>query len=100
MAIGYDEAPVTTAAGPVMRKDIRNNSRVMVDDFNRADALWTKAKPFVPDQIADWSAVGVNERLRFYRYHPGERFDWHYDGYFKRDNGDQSQLNLLAHAGQ
>ena len=31
-AAGFGDAPITSLGGPVMRKDIRNNDRVMIDD--------------------------------------------------------------------
>ena len=39
----------------------------------------------------------MNERLRFYRYDIGQQFDWHYDGYFERDNGERSYLTLMVY---
>ena len=28
--------------------------------------------------------TGLNERWRFYRYDPGQQFDWHFDGAYER----------------
>ena len=39
-ATGFDEAPVSTGRGMVMMKDLRNNDRVMIDDVDRAQALY------------------------------------------------------------
>jgi predicted 2-oxoglutarate/Fe(II)-dependent dioxygenase YbiX len=44
-----------------------------------------------------WRAVGLNERFRFYRYDPGQRFAPHTDGCFRRDNGEQSQFTFLVY---
>ena len=94
---GYDAAPLTTAAGPVMNKDVRNNARYMVDESFFAAVLWCRAQPFIPPELEGWKAIGLNERFRFYRYDPGQRFDVHMDGYFRRDNGEQSQLTFMVY---
>src|SRR5262245_56078542 len=74
---GYDEAPITGISGFVMRKDVRNNDRVMIDDVELAASLWERVKPLVPAEWFGWQAVGLNERLRYYRYSPGQRFAAH-----------------------
>ncbi len=93
--IGYGAAPITTAGGPVMATDVRNNDRVMFDDPARAAGLWDRLKPFVPP-LDGCPAVGLNERLRFYRYDLAETFRPHTDGYFAR-NRDRSKLTLLIY---
>lgn len=94
-AIGYGPAPLTTAAGPVMASEVRNNDRVMVDDPARAAALWDRARGFFPPRDG-CPAVGLNERFRFYRYDPGERFRPHTDGYFAR-TGARSKLTFMIY---
>ena len=92
-AAGFDEAPITTGRGAVMNKDVRNNRRAIIDDVALAGELWAPVQPHLAafdDVRAFWGgrpALGVNERLRFYRYGPGERFDWHYDGCYARPDG-------------
>ena len=81
-ARGYEAAPITTAGGFELRPDVRNNTRVIVDDAGRADALWQRARSEVPG---------------FYRYDPGERFAPHRDGAFRRDNGEVSLLTVLVY---
>ncbi len=93
--LGYGDAPITTRMGPMMRKDVRNNDRVMVDDLNMAQKLFERTEPCLPDLGAQ--PVGLNERFRFYRYGPGMRFRWHYDGYFARDNDEQSVLTMMIY---
>ncbi len=41
--IGFSEAPVTTFGGPQMRKDIRNNTRVMLDDPELSAQIFERA---------------------------------------------------------
>ena len=83
--LGYKDAPVTTMSGPVMMKgidiyvdslnshtlvhtDYRDNKRVMCDDKETAAQLFTRLQPLLPEPVS--SAVGLNERFRFYRYSP------------------------------
>lgn len=96
-SVGFQDAPINTAFGPQLRQDIRNNTRVMVDDLCRAGDLWHRITDYIPHNIGDWSACGVNERFRFYRYDIGQQFDWHYDGYFERENGQRSHLTFMVY---
>src|SRR5687767_6279383 len=85
-SLGFTEAPINGTFGPQRRPDIRNNRRVMLDDAARAQDLWARINPYVPLRRGEFTAIGVNERLRFYRYDIGEQFEWHYDGCFERAN--------------
>ena len=95
--IGYSEAPINTRNGAEVRSDIRTNSRAMLDDLERAESLWQRLAVFVPAQIEGCSAIGLNERLRFYRYDPGQKFAWHYDGVYWRKNGDFSIITFMVY---
>jgi predicted 2-oxoglutarate/Fe(II)-dependent dioxygenase YbiX len=94
---GFHEAPITTHDGFVMAPDIRNNTRVIHDDQGLAAALWGRLAPAVPERIDAWSAVGLNERFRFYRYEPGQFFAWHRDGAFLRNEREQSLVTLMIY---
>jgi predicted 2-oxoglutarate/Fe(II)-dependent dioxygenase YbiX len=96
-SIGFDEATIHTSGGHVLHKDVRNNDRVISDDTELAAELWTLARPCAPATFKKRNAVGLNERLRFYRYDSGQRFDWHQDGYFERDNGERSQFTFMVY---
>lgn len=95
--VGFDAAPVTTGRGFVMMPDVRNNTRVMLDDLPRARALWERIAPFAPEERGRGRAVGLNERFRFYRYAPGEFFRWHRDGAFVRDERERSLMTALVY---
>ena len=105
---GFDEAPVTTGDGPVMKQDVRNNDRAMIDDVEAANQLWEQLKPLLPEYWerptlkcrgakGTFDAIGLNERLRFYRYGVGQRFFIHRDGYFKRSDDELSLLTFLVY---
>lgn len=94
---GYRDAPITTAGGFVMRKGIRNNERVMIDDPALAAALGERARSFLPREWFGWELVGLNERFRYYRYDPGQYFARHTDGYFERVNGERSHFTFMVY---
>lgn len=94
---GYGDAPITTASGFVMRKDIRNNDRAMIDDPALAAELFGRLRPFLPSNFREWLPVGVNERFRYYRYTAGQKFDWHFDGAFARENGEMSKYTFMIY---
>ncbi len=100
-AAGFADAPITTSGGPVMAKEIRNNTRVMIDDPGLAADLWAKARDQVPAEFPDWAeswrAVGLNERFRFYRYDLAETFRPHYDGAFARHESEVSRLTFMVY---
>ena len=98
-AVGFEDAPVQSFRGVVMRKDIRDNTRVMLEDPDRALWIWERLLPLFPVGLAvpGWEPVGLNERLRYYRYDPGQFFRPHSDGYFQRENGERSFLTFLVY---
>ena len=96
-AIGFEEATVHTGAGHVLDKQTRNNDRVTSDDTALAAELWELAREHLPARFKGRDAVGLNERLRYYRYDPGQKFDWHQDGYYERENGERSQYTFMVY---
>jgi len=95
--VGFVDAPITTANGPVMRKGVRNNLRVMIDDPQEAALLWERAKKWAVSPFRGREAIGLNERFRYYRYEPGQSFALHYDGAYERGNGERSEFTFLIY---
>jgi 2OG-Fe(II) oxygenase superfamily len=94
----HEAAPVSTAGGMVMIKDLRNNDRVMFDDPDAAEAIYRRTAPFLlPRFKKKWEPAGLNERLGYYRYDVGQQFDWHMDGYFERPNGERSFFTFMIY---
>lgn len=93
---GYGPASITTAGGFVMAPEIRNNERVMLDNFAWAATFWARAKPFIPSPFKGAEATGLNERFRFYRYDEGHTFRPHIDGHFAR-NDERSQFTFMVY---
>jgi len=94
--MGFDEAPISTMLGPVMRKDVRNNTRVMFDHEDLAGRLYARVADALP-LLCGTKPVGANERFRAYRYEPGQRFAPHFDGCFKRNHYERSELTLMVY---
>lgn len=99
-SLGYESARIEGAwngpRGFVVRSG-RDNCRVAVDDSKLADALWRRVARLVPATINHQSVVGLNERLRFYRYEAGQSFGLHRDGYYKRSQSERSLLTLILY---
>ena len=94
---GYEDAPINTPMGFVMNKEVRDNTRVMVDDPDLAGRLIERARPFLPARVGSWHLLGINERFRYYRYDVGQTFRQHYDGSFRRHPGEESQLTFMVY---
>ncbi|AFZ17013.1 2OG-Fe(II) oxygenase [Allocoleopsis franciscana] len=96
--IGYSPAGLTVGQDEyMMAPNVRNNDRVILDDEQRAADLWHRIAEYVPTRIDNWTAIGLNERFRFYRYDPGQRFAPHGDGSYMRRNGDHSRLTFMIY---
>ncbi|MBM3981945.1 MAG: 2OG-Fe(II) oxygenase [Planctomycetes bacterium] len=96
-SVGFGDAPITTSAGFVIRKDIRNNDRVMIDEPRIAETIWERLRPLFPGRVQFWVPVGLNERWRFYRYDPGQQFDWHFDGAYERSPQERSAFTFMIY---
>ncbi len=78
--LGFERATVTTHAGPIDLPGVRNNDRAIWDDAHYAAEVWERVKALIPEGPEGQPPVGLNERWRFYRYEPGQRFKRHRDG--------------------
>lgn len=96
-AQGFEAAPIITASGASLRADTRNNDRCVFDDFSLAERLWQRARGSIPTVLSGRQALGLNERFRLYRYAPGQRFAWHADAPFRRENGEMSLLTFMVY---
>ncbi len=92
-AKGYEEARLSDGS---LREDVRNNDRLIFDDPGLAAEWFGRALDGLPT-LPHAALVGLNERFRFYRYRPGQRFRHHTDGVYVADNGDFSQFTLLVY---
>ncbi|MEZ4298718.1 MAG: 2OG-Fe(II) oxygenase [Polyangiaceae bacterium] len=96
-AAGPSLAPITTARGAVVDEGIRNNTRVMFDDVALAADLFARIAPHCPPRMKGMDLCGANERLRCYKYEPGQRFAPHHDGAFFRSDNERSFLTFMVY---
>ena len=99
-SLGYELATINSQQGPQHLPNIRNNARVILDDRSLAEQLWQRVENDVPNVFRGWKTVGLNERLRFYRYDVGQKFSWHADGCVRLDNGQQSMVTFMVYLNQ
>ena len=96
-AHGYGAAPITTPFGPRFAPEIRDNTRVMVDDASLAGDLYEEIGGALPASWHEYTRTGLNERLRFYRYRNGQAFRWHRDGAFVRNSNQRSAFTVMVY---
>jgi hypothetical protein len=96
-ALAFEAAPIITASGPKVESATRSNDRLLFDDHALAASLWERSCSLVPAVLGRRSAIGLNERFRLYRYTPGQKFSWHADAPFQRQNGEISLLTFMVY---
>ena len=96
-AVGFSEAPIQGLRGAERRAEVRNNDRVLLDDPSLAALLWSRLQPHFSAEPGV-VPVGLNERVRVYRYRPGQFFAPHRDGHYRRPGTrDQSIYTVLLY---
>jgi prolyl 4-hydroxylase len=91
--IGYEPAPFADA----IDERVRDNERVIVDDGSLGALIWPRIRDHVPNILDGREATGLNERFRYYRYRPGQKFALHMDGFFRRESGEESKLTCILY---
>lgn len=79
-ANGFEAASVRTGQGAKMMTQVRNNDRFIFDDAALASEFWRGIEMFLDAFELELEPVALNERFRFYRYDPAQRFKRHRDG--------------------
>ncbi len=95
-SIGFAAASVRTHSGPKMKTNIRNNDRVNFDNAKLANLMWSRVSSVLP-MLDSLRPVSVDQRLRFYRYEPGQEFKRHKDGSVTNAHGHVSKLSYLIY---
>lgn len=79
----------------------RNNARLQVDDEILAKKLFNKCSDYIPKTIkvddVHTTLTGLNSRLRYCKYSPGQSFSIHKDGIFHQDKNNRSKLTFLLY---
>jgi hypothetical protein len=95
-AKGFEEALLNVGGGQqIMATNIRKSLRLMVDDVKFSDEIFSRIRDVLPKTYQGHDLVGLNERLRILKYHPGDFFRIHKDGIFTRENGEKSSITML-----
>ena len=94
---GYVRADVNLPGGAKIVKGIRNNKRAIYMNTDLVQAYWSRLRPYCPPVIGDWVAIGLHERLRFYKYQSGERFKRHIDGHTQRNTNEKSFITFMIY---
>ncbi|CAF1619242.1 unnamed protein product, partial [Didymodactylos carnosus] len=84
-------------------KEFRSNTRTLIQQENLANELFLRVKQYLPqkwpghENTSHWDLGVINEQIRFCKYEPGQHFSPHFDGVFKRDFMEQSQLTIMVY---
>jgi WD40 repeat protein len=76
----------------------RNNDRLVIDSHALSRLLFDKVREHLPQRLdGGLSLHGINERFRYCRYAPGQRFSRHLDGIHHRSEKVHSRLTFLLY---
>ncbi|KAJ3143778.1 hypothetical protein HK101_003098 [Irineochytrium annulatum] len=99
--LGVEPALLNVGGGmQVMDERTRRSSRRIVDSTEMAGRIWERLAPLVQREFdvgngEKVEVLGLNERLRFLYYAPGDRFAEHRDGSYQTPDGTaRSRLTL------
>jgi len=96
------EADGFQATGGDYPPSYRDNDRQVRDDAARAEAVFARIRPFLPERLVDaagdgWRLEGLNPRFRFCRYRGGQRFCIHRDGAHAPSSEERSHLTCMLY---
>lgn len=94
---GFEKALVNTINGPVKMEEFRNNDRLFWEDEDLAEQIWQEIEEFVPCDLGEFQAIGLNELFRFYRYDVHQQFNWHYDAPYQRNQNERSFYTFMIY---
>ena len=94
---GTSPATINSVFGIRVDKRIRDVDRLILDDQELADDLFSRMKDRLPTKFLDRELYSLNERFRFYKYSPGMMFKSHQDGYFERNSRERSYYTVLIY---
>ena len=75
----------------------RDQDRVIRDDPAISEELFRRLAPHLPARVGPFSIVGLNERLRMYRYQAGQRFSPHMDHWHRPSPTRITLYTVLAY---
>jgi hypothetical protein len=75
----------------------RDQDRVIRDDPQLAADLFRRLRPHLPERMGPLRLVALNDRLRFYRYRSGQRFEPHMDHWYRPSDHQITLHTVLAY---
>ncbi len=93
----FEEAKVNIDGRQIKMKGLRNNQRIMFKDGSLANSIWSKIAPYVPKSYEAYTASGLNELFRIYKYTQDQRFKMHRDGSYVRSSKECSFFSFLIY---
>eukprot|EP00658_Telonema_sp_P-2_P042815 TRINITY_DN3079_c0_g1_i1.p1 TRINITY_DN3079_c0_g1~~TRINITY_DN3079_c0_g1_i1.p1 ORF type:complete len:280 (-),score=62.00 TRINITY_DN3079_c0_g1_i1:230-1069(-) len=92
---GFTPALVNIGMGrQQLMSDYRDGHRIIVDSPEMAAWIFERIKDGLPAEFDGKQLVGLNERLRFLCYVPGQQFAPHFDGCYQRPTGEMSMVTV------
>lgn len=76
---------------------VRNGHRAIVDSPELGQWLLEALRPYLPAKCFGAQLVELNERCRILCYTPGQEFASHFDGSYRRPNGDTSKVTVQVY---
>lgn len=73
---------------------VRNGHRAIVESPELGQWLLEALRPYIPAECCGRQLVELNERCRILCYTPGQEFASHFDGNYRRPNGDTSKVTV------
>lgn len=96
--MGFQKATVGNADGVRSTNEARrNNSRLEYINPALAKMFSLKLASLLPATHDGRVFSGLSPKFKFYRYSPGEKFDWHQDGSIVRGLDEKSYFTLVIY---
>lgn len=93
---GYSVALINAGRDrQILDTDTRNSARNIFDCSDTARMIFQRLRTHIPATLLGRRCTGLNERLRFLRYGPGQYFAPHLDGCYARPDGSEASLLTL-----
>jgi len=94
---GFTPATINTRQGHKVIEDIRNNYRFSYDSDELSQKLFDKIKPHLAKVPKNANLYGLNNRIHFFRYEVGQKYNWHFDGAYSPDANTVSYMTFFVY---
>lgn len=97
---GFQQATVGNSQGVRgFDENRRNNSRVEFTNPELAKMILNRLqnRDVIPANFQGKKLSGLSAKFKFYRYYPGEKFEWHQDGSVARGMYEKSYYTLVMY---